>query len=89
VAIRELIDENGVVWRVWTTIPSNRRSVPADFRDGWLCFDSGDERRRLGPIPRDWERMTDERLRLVLRMSTPSRRTPAEGTPRPNYDDDT
>ena len=83
-AIREFTDDQGVVWRVWTTVPSNRKSVAAAFRDGWLCFDNGADRRRFGRIPRDWEQLTDERLLLVLRMSAPSRKTPPAGMPRSN-----
>lgn len=87
--MREFSDENGVVWRVWQTVPSNPKSVTSDLHDGWLCFDSGSERRRVGPIPRGWEEMTDERLRLVLRMAVPSRRTTPKGTPLPpDFDDE-
>jgi hypothetical protein len=85
---REFTDETGVLWRVWTTFPSNPKSVATELRDGWLCFDSGEERRRIGPIPRDWEQMTDERLQLVLRLASPSRKTPPKGTPEPNEPED-
>ena len=84
VSNREFTDETGVLWRVWTAVPSSPRSVATELRDGWLCFDSGEERRRIGPIPRDWERMTDERLQLVLRLAAPSRKTPPKGTPEAN-----
>lgn len=26
-----------------------------DLNDGWLCFESPTEKRRLAPIPPDWE----------------------------------
>jgi hypothetical protein len=80
--MREFSDEQGVVWRVWQTVPSNAKTVAVDLRDGWLCFDSGSERRRFGPIPREWEEVTDERLRLALRGAVRSRTTPT-GTPIP------
>jgi hypothetical protein len=44
--------------------PSEREIVAAELRgrfrsaelaEGWLCFESATERRRLAPIPPDWE----------------------------------
>ena len=32
------------------------------FSGGWLIFESGAERRRLSPIPSDWESVPAERL---------------------------
>jgi hypothetical protein len=73
VSSREYTDSNGVVWRVWNTIPSNSRSVIAELGGGWLSFDSGTERRRLGPIPKGWEEMSAERLELLCRVALPAR----------------
>lgn len=75
VAIREFRDSNGVVWRVWTTIPSSARSVIPELGEGWLSFDSEVERRRFGPIPKGWEQMSDERLELICRVAVPARRS--------------
>lgn len=33
--------------------------------NGWLCFESRGERRRLAPIPLGWERMTDSELEAL------------------------
>lgn len=71
--IREFKDSNGVLWRVWMTIPSNARSVSAELGGGWLSFDSGLERRRLGPIPNGWGQMSAERLGLLCRVAAPAR----------------
>ena len=30
--------------------------------EGWLCFERGDDRRRLTPIPENWMRSTDEEM---------------------------
>ena len=45
------------------------------FRDGWLCFDAGLERRRLVPIPNDWEYCADERLEGYCAAASPVRRS--------------
>lgn len=74
-AIREFKDSHGVVWRVWTTIPSNARSVNPELGEGWLSFDSEGERRRFGPIPKGWEHMSAERLELICRVAVPARRS--------------
>jgi hypothetical protein len=58
VAYREFIDDTGTFWRVWDTYPvaaSTLRTVSPAFANGWLTFESAAERRRLAPIPADWE----------------------------------
>lgn len=49
-----------------------RRSfaVPQGYERGWLCFESGDgEKRRLAPVPDDWEGSADERLEVWCRLA--------------------
>ena len=41
----------------------------ADIQAGWLCFDSDAERRRLFPVPPDWETCSEERLELFRRVA--------------------
>ena len=40
-----------------------------DIRDGWLCFLSDAERRRLYPVPPDWESCSESRLELLWRAA--------------------
>jgi hypothetical protein len=43
--------------------------------EGWLCFERGEQRRRLSPIPRDWFRASDaelEEYRLAARPVRPN-----------------
>src|SRR5882672_8685399 len=50
--------------------------LTSGIRHGWLCFDaspSGD-RRRLTPIPRDWEECPPPALERYCRSATPARR---------------
>jgi hypothetical protein len=79
-AVREFLDREGVHWRVWATVPTHLNAVADDLRTGWLTFVSGAQRRRLAPIPRNWESMDDERLRLAVAAATAvTRVTPASG----------
>ena len=41
---------------------------------GWLCFDSGREKRRLAPVPPDWHSCTPASLEGYLRTARPVRR---------------
>lgn len=48
---------------------SDRRSgngqrgvLTAALNDGWLCFEAEHEKRRLAPIPGDWQRCAEQRL---------------------------
>ena len=57
-----------------------RSPLASGVREGWLCFERGDDRRRLSPIPADWQRCSDADLDAYCRSATPARRDllPAE-----------
>lgn len=40
---------------------------------GWLCFQHGDERRRLAPIPDDWKQCEEAQLQAYLDAAQPVR----------------
>ena len=64
-AYREFADDAGVVWRVWDTHPlaaNTLRSVLPTYAAGWLTFESTAARKRLAPIPPEWESASDELL---------------------------
>src|SRR5688572_31481747 len=55
--------------QVSTPVPLERREVAEPrvrlggaMADGWLCFETANEKRRLAPFPASWERMTDGEL---------------------------
>jgi hypothetical protein len=87
-ALREFTDATGRLWTVWSVHPSSdvrlrsTRAVPGNadehdlLRDGWLVFETPGERRRLVPIPDEWEVVDDDALaQLCARaMSVPTRR---------------
>ena len=58
---------------MWSTHPTPPDAVALELRDGWLTFDSGTERRRLGPIPVDWEAFSAQRLELICRVAKRAR----------------
>jgi len=71
-AVRDFVDESGLKWRVWPVLRSSIHPKTAaedylgDYGDGWLCFESGHERRRLARYPDDWDKMTDVDLCKLL-----------------------
>jgi hypothetical protein len=75
---RQIDDEHGVHWDVFAVRPAQREgrsAVQERFRDGWLTFDSGEETRRVAPIPADWDRLApNELLRLCAAAETAPRR---------------
>jgi len=68
--ILEFVDSNGVTWRVWNTVPTTRTAVSGEFEKGWLTFESQTDRRRLVPVPPNWESATPDRLELMCRAAT-------------------
>jgi hypothetical protein len=40
--------------------------------DGWLVFQSANERRRERPIPPGWEKLSDEAMRSLIAHARPS-----------------
>ncbi len=43
--------------------------VPDRLQKGWLAFQSGREKRRLAPIPHEWDEMTATELRDLLNQA--------------------
>ena len=72
-ALREFTDEHGRSWQVWSTFPSSSPTgedrVRAPLAGGWLTFLAGKQRRRLVPVPAEWEQAADDDLREWLRAA--------------------
>jgi hypothetical protein len=43
-----------------------RAQLPGQYAHGWLCFESEGEKRRLAPLPVDWETMSETTLTSLL-----------------------
>jgi hypothetical protein len=80
-AVREFVDSSGVKWRVWNTRPSRGEMLSGEFEHGWLTFESPTSLRRCTPIPAGWETAPVDRLELMCRAATETRRSPSGGTP--------
>jgi len=56
----------------------SRSGVSRELAAGWLCFESAQGgKRRLHPIPVDWDRLSDEQLQELWTQAkhAPTRRT--------------
>jgi hypothetical protein len=89
-AVRDFTDANGVSWKVWPVTPESLQPKTAaedylgEYGEGWLCFESASERRRLAEFPADWSELSDEALCGLLGSASlvPKRKT----SPRPRPD---
>jgi hypothetical protein len=70
--------------REWVPFPERRRAerrqrdgrwtpLTSGLSDGWLCFDASGIRRRLAPIPGDWEDCDEPALEGYCRSAAPVR----------------
>ena len=76
---RTIIDARGVSWDVFAVHPEARLSphsqLRGTFSQGWLCYDSGTDKRRLSPIPENWQSLSDAELeRIAERAEVAPRR---------------
>ena len=53
---------------------NTRARVAAEFSYGWLCFETPGEKRRLAPVPEDWERADDDTIEQWCRIAQPAMR---------------
>lgn len=47
------------------------RSAPPEWVEGWLCFESEHEKRRLSPPVEAWEFLSGNELQRLLDLATP------------------
>ena len=94
---REFVDDAGTRWRVWDTYPvaaNTLRSVSPGYAEGGLTFECECERRRLAPIPPDWDHASGHliehwcaralRVRGSLREEPPTETRHSCGTVQPS-----
>lgn len=51
---------------------NGRPTLTSGLGGGWLCFEATEEKRRLCPIPGDWERCALTRLEEYCREAVPA-----------------
>ena len=74
--MRQFRDESGVEWQVFLTsrgsdTVSREHALPEAFREGWLVFESAQQKRRLAPVPPDWESLPDDALADLCAKASP------------------
>lgn len=55
----------------------DRSPIAAEFVNGWLCFETGGEKRRLAPAPEGWDRADDETIEQWCSVAKPVVRRPS------------
>jgi len=80
-AVREFTDSKGIEWRVWDVTPQHMHPVTraedymGNLQDGWLVFESAEEKRRLGaPYPANWPSFSLTRLEELCAGARPVKR---------------
>ena len=74
--MRHFRDKDGVEWQVFLTARgsnavSRGHVLPEAYREGWLVFESALEKRRLAPVPANWESLPNEALSALCAQASP------------------
>ena len=74
--MRHFRDQTGVEWEVFLTARrsdavSRGQFLPEAYREGWLVFECAQEKRRLAPVPENWESLSNEALAELCSKATP------------------
>lgn len=84
-AVRDVVDENGTKWKVWSVLGSEihpktaKEDFLGDYSEGWLCFEGDSQRRRLARYPRGWDKLPDKELLRLMKSAqvvAPRKHTP-------------
>ena len=70
-ALRTFTTRDGVTWNVWNVVPTlshnaRKLTLGTGMTEGWLCFEGGGTKRRIVPVPADWEEWSDDQLEAAL-----------------------
>lgn len=76
---RTFRDRDGISWTVWQVLPGEEVEAhggagalfPARMAEGWLTFESEDEKRRVYPVPPRWTEYPDDELAALCRTAPP------------------
>jgi hypothetical protein len=76
--MREIRDAAGVDWVVYEVQLKEGQlggpDLPEALRNGWLCFESESEKRRLTPTPAGWDRLPESELQRLLEKAALAKR---------------
>ncbi|MET0399041.1 MAG: hypothetical protein ABW277_19770 [Longimicrobiaceae bacterium] len=85
-ALRTLL-HGDTEWLAWDVHPSPKGRIKiaiataAGLEEGWLCFESAGEKRRVAPIPHGWEEWPDDHLAQCIAGAEVVRRPGAQEVP--------
>ena len=89
--MRAITDAAGTQWTVFEVKKQGAGErwsyLPAEFGQGWLCFESTVSKRRLTPIPANWREASDDDLVRLLGQAQTVNRPNFSGDDRPNQRD--
>jgi hypothetical protein len=77
-AVREFTDASGRRWRAWDVTPDELSPRTKDedylaqlYHTGWIVFEagSGDDKRRLYPVPKGWAELPEAELAVLLQKA--------------------
>ena len=82
--MRQIRDAAGIEWMVYEVNPAVSAwraagSLPEGYQNGWLCFESPSEKRRLLPLPVGWQELPIEQLNALLGNAVQVRRAAQYG----------
>jgi hypothetical protein len=77
--MRTFRDADGREWRAWDVSPDGTNEIrfrtvghlPPEMASGWLCFESGELKRRLTPVPHRWDEDDDASLCTLCSLAVP------------------
>ena len=88
-AVRDIVDENGTRWKVWSVTATHihPKTAAEDFlgelSEGWLCFECENQHRRLAKYPEDWDTLADKDLLRLLKSAQIVQRRSKRTPPKP------
>ncbi len=90
--MRTITDAAGNQWTVFEVRKQGGSTerwsyLPAEFGDGWLCFESSASKRRLTPIPANWRQAKDAELVTMLGRAQTVNRPNFQADDRPTAGD--
>jgi hypothetical protein len=75
-ALRTFTAGDGTTWNVWNVVPTLARDdrklfLGMEMTEGWLCFESSSSgtKKRIVPVPEEWETWSDGDLETALRQA--------------------
>ena len=68
----------------WAKLKAYAPTVNDRYGDGWLCFESDVEKRRLTPVPGGWRSLSDPELVQLLGQAQAVNRPKYSAEDRPN-----